>query len=126
MYYSGEYVTGGGRLKCSNVVVHSPVTTPTKQGSPTEQQASEESVSEVTSAKHSLPSEMTSPVLTTGRSKRNPFFKQMYPDSPRKNLTGSSLIPSATGGQEWKFSALSKFGRLKWTEIDNKTVVQSR
>jgi hypothetical protein len=113
-------------LKCSTVVVHSPVTTPTKQGSPTEKLASEESTSEATSSKHNLPAELTSPVLTAGRSKRNPFFKQMYPDSSQKDLTGSSPSPSATGGREWKFSALSKFGRLKWTQIDDKIIVQSR
>jgi hypothetical protein len=107
-------------------VVHSPVTTPTKQGSPIEKLASTESASETTSAKHGLPSELTSPVLTTERNKRNPFFKQTYPDSPRKDLTGSSPSPFATGGREWKFSALSKFGRLKWTDIDDKTIVQSR
>jgi hypothetical protein len=82
-----------------------------------------ESSSEPISGKHS---ELPSPVLTTGRNKRNPFFKQIYPDSPRKALTTSPPGPSVTGGREWKFSALSKFGRVKWTEIDDKTVVQSR
>jgi hypothetical protein len=126
MYLSGDYGTGSLRLQCTSIVVHSPVTTPTKQGSPTEKWASVESASEVTSGKHKLPIELISPVLATGRNKRNPFFKQMYSVSPRKDLTASSPNPSTTGGQEWKFSALSKFGRLKWTEIDDKTLVQSR
>jgi hypothetical protein len=85
-----------------------------------------ESASEVTSEKHRLPSKPISPILTNGRNKRNPFFKQMYSDSPGRDLTASSSSLSATGTREWKFSALSKFGRLKWTEIDDKTIVQSR
>ena len=113
-------------LRCS-VCVHSSDTTPTKQGAHvTEQQTSIEQVTKLTPVQQCSPKRLTSPVLTTGKSRRNPFFKQTCPDSPTKNLTTSSSSPYATGLREQKFSALSKFGKLRRTDIDDETIVKSR
>jgi hypothetical protein len=109
-------------------VIHSPDTTPTKYcAAAAEKQASVEDALEMTPVEQSFPNKLTSPVLMTERNKRNPFFKQRHPDSPRKDLTGCSPSLYATEGtRERKFSALSKFGRLRRTENDDTTVVQSR
>jgi hypothetical protein len=107
--------------------VHSPHATPTKQGAPVaERQASIKCVTELTPVKQCSPKRLTSPVLTAGKNRRNPFLKQTHPNSPTNNQTISSSGPCAKGFREQKFSALSKFGRLRWTDIDDKTVVQSR
>ena len=113
-------------LKCS-VLVHSPDMTPTKQVAPVaEQRTSIQCVMELTPGKQGSPNRLISPILTTGKNRRNPFFKQTHPDSPTKSPTISSSSPYGTGFRGLKFSALSKFGRLRWTDIDDKTVVQSR
>lgn len=111
---------------CS-VCVHSSDTTPTEQGAHvTEQQTSIEHVTEMMPVQQHSPKRMTSPVLTTGKNRRNPFLKQTHPHSPMKNLTISSSSPYATGLREQKFSALSKFGKLRRTDIDDETTVKSR
>lgn len=93
----------------------------------TEKQASAEGASEMTPVRQSSPNKLTSPVLVTGRNRRNPFFKLVHPGSPRKDVTGSSPNCYALEEtRERKFSALSKFGRLRRTEIDDMTIVQSR
>jgi len=103
-------------------VVHSPVTTPVKESTP-----ASECTLEITPVKQISPNELTSPVLTAGKNKRNPFFKQKNSFSPRKDVTGPSpSLFTAGGAQGQKFSALSKFSKLKRTEIDDKTIVQSR
>jgi len=113
-------------LKCS-VFVHSSDTTPTKQGAhATEQQTSLKCVTELTPVQQRSPKRLTSPVLTTGKNRRNPFFKQTHPHSSTKNPTISSSSPYATGLREQKFSALSKFGKLRRTDIDDETIVKSR
>lgn len=112
-------------LRCS--VVHSLELTPTKQGAhAAEQQTSIKRVAEVTPVKQHSPKRLASPVLTTGKNRRNPFFKQTHPHSPTKNPTISSSSPCTTGLQEQRFSALSKFGKLRRTDIDGETIVQSR
>jgi hypothetical protein len=112
-------------LRCS--VVHSLELTPTKQAAhATEQQTSIKCVTEVTPVKQRSPKRLASPVLTTGKNRRNPFFKQTHPHSPTKNPTLSSSSPCTTGLREQKFSALSKFGKLRRTDIDDETIVQSR
>jgi len=113
-------------IRCS-VCVHSSDTTPTEQGAHvTEQQTSIEHVTEMMPVQQHSPKRMTSPVLTTGKNRRNPFLKQTHPHSPMKNLTISSSSPYATGLREQKFSALSKFGKLRRTDIDDETTVKSR
>lgn len=108
------------------VSVHSSDMTPTKQGADaTEQQTSMKCVTELTPVKQRSPKRATSPVLTTGKNRRNPFFKQTHPHSPTKNPTSSSS-PYTTGLREQKFSALSKFGKLRRTDIDDETIVKSR
>jgi hypothetical protein len=82
-------------------------------------------MTELTPVQQRSPKRLTSPVLT-GKKRRNPFFKQTYPHSPTKNPTISSSSPYATGLREQKFSALSKFGKLRWTDIDDETIVKSR
>ena len=113
-------------LRCY-VVVHSPDTTPTKQSAHVaDQQTSIKCVTELTPVQQRSPKRLTSPVLTTEKNRRNPFFKQTHPHSPTKNPTISSSSPCATGLREQKFSALSKFKKLRQTDIDDKTIVQSR
>ena len=111
----------------SSVFVHSLDTTSTKQGAhATEQQTSIKCATELTPVQQRSPKRLASPVLTTGKNRRNPFFKQTHPHSPTKNPTISSSSPCATGLQQQKFSALSKFGKLRRTDIDDETVVKSR
>jgi len=113
-------------LRCS-VFVHSSDTTPTKEGAhATEQQTSIKRATELTPVQQRSPKRLTSPVLTAGKNRRNPFFKETHPHSPMKNLTISSSVPYATGLREQKFSALSKFGKLRRTDIDDETTVKSR
>lgn len=114
-------------LRCY-VVVHSPDTTPTKQDAHVaDQQTSIKCVTELAPVQQCSPKRLTSPdLLTTGKNRRNPFFKQTHPHSPTKNPTVSSSSPCATGLREQKFSALSKFKKLRRTDIDDETIVQSR
>ncbi|XP_069680716.1 exonuclease 1 isoform X2 [Periplaneta americana] len=92
---------------------NSPVASPVKEA-------------ETTPVKQSPPPQLTSPVLASGKSRRNPFFKQ----SPRKETPESSWsllgLRDTKEAPERKFSALSKFGKLRRTVIDETTVVQSR
>ncbi|XP_021927071.1 exonuclease 1 isoform X2 [Zootermopsis nevadensis] len=107
---------------------NSPDNTPMKQDAAvTETHASLEGALEMTPLEQSSPNKLTSPVLMTGKNKRNPFLKQIHPDSPRKDLTGfSSSLYAVEGTQEQKFGAIGKFDRYRWSKTDNTTVVQSR
>lgn len=109
-------------------MIHSPDNTPMKQDAAvTETHASLEGALEMTPLEQSSPNKLTSPVLMTGKNKRNPFLKQIHPDSPRKDLTGfSSSLYAVEGTQEQKFGAIGKFDRYRWSKTDNTTVVQSR
>ncbi|KAJ9593956.1 hypothetical protein L9F63_014597 [Diploptera punctata] len=64
-----------------------------------------------------------SPVLNAGKSRRNPFFKQLSSASPNENkLLGLRDVTSS----EVKFSAINKFNKLRHTDIDDTVLVHSR
>ena len=105
-------------------IVHSPPPSPLKNSIEALYSPAESKIDPLASPVKIITADeaVKSPVLSGKKNRRNPFFK----GQPSQNTSSSSMLGLRDEVTEEKFSALSKFSKMRRTQIDEQVIVQSR